>query len=105
AGAARPARARGLEHENVETLGGSVDGRAQPRRARAHDDGVPHLLVIDGRVEGEAVRGLLVARGLEDGAPAADEYRHFRDRDVEAVEDLLGLRVLLEVDVRDRVSV
>jgi hypothetical protein len=33
-----------------------------------HDNGVPHLLVIDGRVEAEAVRDLLVARVAQDGA-------------------------------------
>src|SRR5262249_22207145 len=99
AGARLPAGRLGLEDENVEAFGCGVDGGGQPRRARAHDDRVPHVGRIDQPVQAEVPRDLLVGRVAEDGAPRDDDDGYLRGLDVEPLEQLFYVRVPLEVDV------
>ena len=61
--------------------------------------------LVEGRVEAKAVRDLVVGRVAEDGGPAADQDGHVRHPDLEAVEQLLGLRALVQVHVGVRVGV
>src|SRR4029453_119562 len=63
--------------------------RRQPRRPGSHDQHVAHPRAVDGRVQGEALGDLVVARVAQDGRPAADQDRDVGHADTEPVQQLL----------------
>src|SRR6185295_17711826 len=54
--------------------------------------------LVDRLVQTEAVRDLLVGRVPKDDVPTADHYRHILDRHPKPIEQLLDVRITIEVD-------
>ena len=99
------ARRLRFDHQRLEPFGRRIDGGCEPGGAGADDEDIAHLGFIDAFVEAEALGDLAVRRVAKHGSPAANQHRQFGGRNVEAVEQMLGARIALDVDVLVRISV
>ena len=99
------ARCVGLDDQDVEPLRRAVDGRRKPRRPAADDNDVADVRAIDRVVESKTVGDLAIARIAEHDVAATDEDGNLIRRDVESIEERLHVRVVIEIDVRERMPV
>ena len=91
-----------LEHEDVQSLGGAVDGRGKPRRAGADDDEIVQFGGVEGDVEARALGEIFDGGAPQKAAFAADDDGRLRGGNSELTKQLLGLRVALHVDPCER---
>jgi hypothetical protein len=100
---ARPrlaARRIRLDDEGIEPFRGGVNGRSEPGGPGTDDDDVPHLRLVDGIIETEALRDLLIGRMAQDDVVAADQNGDIVASDIESIEELLNVDLIVEIDVR-----
>ena len=63
------------------------------------------MYLIDRLVEPEALGDLPIAGVAQHGVTAADQHRDIVSRDVESVEQRLGVGIMIEVDIRERMVI
>ena len=100
-----PARRVRLEHEHVQPFRRAVDGRRETRRPGPDHEHVALVRRLDRGVEAQAVRDRLVGRILEQRIAAADEHGDLDDRDVELIQQVLNVRIFIQIHVRERMVV
>src|ERR1700686_1719794 len=89
-----------VQHEHIESFRRTIDGRGQARWPRTDDHHVTHTRLVDRLVQTETVRDLLIGRVPKDDVATADHYRHILDRHAKPIEQLLDVRITIEVDER-----
>src|SRR4051812_23737559 len=94
-----------LQDEDVETFGRAVHGGGKARGAGADDHQVANRATVESGVQPQALGDLLVGRALQHPIVAADDDRYVEGPEPEAIEQPLHVRVLLDVEVRVRLSV
>src|SRR5437870_449611 len=75
----------------------TIDGRGQARWSRTDDHHVTHPRLVDRLVQTETVRNLLIGRVPKNDAATADHHRHILDGHAKRIEQLLDVRITIEV--------
>ena len=97
AAAGLAARPRALQHQRAQPLRGAVDRRGQPRRPRPDHDQVVDAL-LQRPAEAERLRQLAVGRVAQQRLAAPGDHRRVGLAQPELLEQLLDLRVGLQVE-------
>ena len=93
------AGSEGLHEAHVQALGGCIHGGGKTRRTRADDQEVVHAIVGGRRVHAEAFGDDRIAGVLQKFAASADYHGNVFAPDVKAVEQRLGVGIVLDVDI------
>ena len=87
-----------VQHEHIESFRRTIYGRGQARWSRTDDHHVTHTRLVDRLVQTETVRDLLIGRVPKDDVATADHHRHILDGHAKPIEQLLDVRITIEVD-------
>src|ERR1700732_2734005 len=87
-----------VQHEDIEPFRRTIDSRGQARWSRTDDHHVTHTRLVDRLVQTETVRDLLIGRVPEDDVSTADHHRHILRRHTKPIEQLLDVRITIDVD-------
>src|ERR1700681_102455 len=87
-----------VQHEDIEPFRRTINGRGQARWSRTDDHHVTDARLVDHLVQTETVRDLLIGRVPEDDVSTADHHRHILDGHAKPIEQLLYVRIAIEVD-------
>src|SRR6202521_5147441 len=87
-----------VQDEDIESFRRTIDGRGQARWSRTDDQHVTHTRLVDRLVQAETLRDLLIRRVPKDDVATADHHRHILDRHAKPIEQLLDVRITIEVD-------
>src|ERR1700731_4827781 len=87
-----------VQDEDIEPFRRTIYGRGQARWPRTDDYHVTHTRLVDRLVQAETVRDLLIGRVPKDDVATAYHHRHILDRHAKPIEQLLDVRITIEVD-------
>jgi hypothetical protein len=89
----------GLHDAHVQAFRGRIHGGGQARRTRANDQQVVHAIVGGRRVEAEAFSDVAIAGVLQKFAASAYHHGNVLAAHVKALEQRLGVGIVLDVDI------